>query len=452
MSLRSIVRIALLVLTTAHSVAADEAVSFYREIRPILQQNCNGCHRPGKTKGGLDLTTHAAMLKGGKHGAALKVGEPKDSRLIEEISGDEPEMPDEGEPLSAAEIALIEHWIAQGAKDDTPADAGTHRLAAPPVYRSLPAVSALAWSQDGQTLAVSGYHEVLLYSSDGAQLLGRLVGESPTITSLAFSPDSKLLVVGGGASSEYGEIQIWDVAAQKQVRSVKVTNDAVYGVAFSPDGIRVSAGCSDKTVRVFAVEDGRELMKCDNHIDWVFGTAFSQDGTKIVSASRDRALKLIDVSTGHLIDDVSKPYEPLISLTRSPREDLVICGSDNGMLRLYRMEPRGGRLAEGDDKENSFVREFGRISGPVNALAFSADGTLFAAAGKGEVRVYNVADGKRLGTIKTEGGAFAVAFHPEGKIAATAGYDGKVHLFDPKSGQEIRTFDSVPLAPQTVAR
>ena len=83
-------------------------------------------------------------------------------------------------------------WIAQGAKDDTPA---SHRdivdAEHPPVYTLPPVITALDYSPDGNLLAVSGYHEVLLHKADGSGLVARLVGLSERIQSLAFSPDGK---------------------------------------------------------------------------------------------------------------------------------------------------------------------------------------------------------------------------------------------------------------------
>jgi WD40 repeat protein len=446
--------VTVLIATAAFSLfaVADDPVSYYRQVRPLLQQNCNGCHRPGKAKGGLDLTTHSALLKGGKDGKMLKPGQPGDSRLVEEISGEEPSMPDEGEPLTAEEIHLIEQWIAQGAADDTPADSATHRLAAPPVYKEAPAVSAIAWSPDGQVLAVAGYHEVLLHNADGTEIVARLIGESPTITSVSFSSSGRLLAVAGGAASEYGEIQLWDVASRKLERSIRVTNDAVYGVAISPDEKRVAVGCADKTVRVFDVPDGRQVMSCDNHIDWVFGTAFSSDGTQIASASRDRALKLIDVASGHLIDDINRPREPLTCLARNPKEDTVVAGSDAGLIRMNKMAARGGRLAEGEDNENSFIRELPRLQGPVNSLAFSSDGALVAAAGNTQVRVFKSGDGNRLFEFAAPAPIFAVAFRPDGQALAIAGFDGKVRLLKVSDGKELAAFSAVPIAAATVQR
>src|SRR5215207_2790063 len=86
--------IGLLALFLASSLQAeDKKVSFYKEVVPIFKRSCNGCHHPGKLKGELDLTTYTAFKKGGKHGAPFKSGDPKDSIIIEEISGKEPSMP-----------------------------------------------------------------------------------------------------------------------------------------------------------------------------------------------------------------------------------------------------------------------------------------------------------------------------------------------------------------------
>jgi len=430
------------------SAISAEPVSYFRDIYPILRANCIGCHKPGKTKGGLDLTTYAALLKGGKSAEGLKAGHPEASELFTQIDGAEPEMPKDSDPLTADEVATIRRWIAEGAMDDTPSEPGAaHHLPAPPVYRSAPAIASLAWSPDGTVLAVSGWHEAILHSGDGEQVLGRLVGESPRVESLAFSPDGKQLAIAGGAPSEYGEVQIWDVAGKKQVRSIKASTDCFYGISWSPDGSRVAVGCADKLVRVFALSDGKEVMRCDNHIDWVFATEWSRDSTRLVSASRDKAIKLIDVSTGHLIDDIAQPREPLLCVARHPSEDLIAFGSDNGQIRLHKIAPRGGRLAEGDNKEESTVREFERLSGAANAIAFSPNGELLAATGaKGETRIWTTADGKRIAQIPSPGGAlFTLAFSRDSTHLATAGTDGQLRFYNAKSGALEKTLTAVPI-------
>ena len=58
------------------SAQLEASVSFYRDVRPILNSNCNACHKPEKNKGDLDMTTFPALIKGGKHGHTIEPAAP----------------------------------------------------------------------------------------------------------------------------------------------------------------------------------------------------------------------------------------------------------------------------------------------------------------------------------------------------------------------------------------
>jgi WD40 repeat protein len=425
-----------------------EPVSFHSGVVPIFKRSCTGCHHPGKLKGNLDLTTYAGLSKGGKHGPSIQAGDPKNSRLIEEISGEEPSMPKEGDPLSKAEVALIAQWIAAGAKDDTPPEVAAFSSKEPPAYSVPPVVSALTYSPDGSTLAVSGYHEVLLHKADGSAITARLVGDSPRIESLAFSSDGKLLAVSGGAPGRFGEIQIWDRASSTLLKSYKISTDSLFGISFSPDAERVAFGCADKTVRMIRVQDGTELLKFDNHSDWVLATTFSSDGKRLLTGSRDRAMKLIDAANGQFIDDINKLLEGVLCLARHPKLDQVVYGGDLGGLRIYRMAENQQRTAANNDV--NMLREFERQPGAVRAVAFSPRGDLVAAGGGGpEIRVYKTSDGTRAATLIGHSGAiFALTFHPEKDQIAAGGFDGTVRVYNAISGNLISSFIPVPLTVQ----
>ena len=436
----------LLLLLLSSPVLAGDAVSWQREVFPLLRANCVSCHKPGKTKGGLDLTTLAGALKGGKEGPVLKPGDAKASKLMESVSGEEPEMPKEGEALTAAEADVLTRWINEGAKEDAVTAPVPPRPAQTPVYVALPSIHAMACSPDGALLAVAGRYEIILHKADGSGIIARLAGDSPRLESLTFSRDGSLLAACGGAVSEFGEIQVWDMAKRAQVRAIRASTDSLFGVAISPDNQRVAAGCADKLVRVFTIADGKEIMRCDNHMDWVFGAAFTNDGQRLATVSRDKAAKLIEIKTGQLIDDINRSRDPLICLTRHPKDDLVATGGTEGKIRLFKMEPRGGRLSEGDDKEQSFVREFEHMASPIHAIAFSPDGTLIACGGEsGEVRIFKTENGQRVAQIKGEHGpVFALSFTAGGKQIAVAGYDGRIRLHDTEKGGVVKEFDAVP--------
>lgn len=99
----------------APSVLAGGEVSFADQIAPIFAQHCVGCHTPGIEKGGLSLATPNNLLEQG----LLVAGDPDGSYLLDMISPSDdapPEMPLEGPPLTAEQVALIRDWVGQGAE------------------------------------------------------------------------------------------------------------------------------------------------------------------------------------------------------------------------------------------------------------------------------------------------------------------------------------------------
>jgi mono/diheme cytochrome c family protein len=105
-------------LVTFPAFAAETDDFFRTRVAPILEAKCVSCHKEDKQKGGLDLTTREAMLKGGEDGAGVVPGKPAESTVYGRVisqDGEKPEMPKKGEPLTGAEAEAIQSWIASGA-------------------------------------------------------------------------------------------------------------------------------------------------------------------------------------------------------------------------------------------------------------------------------------------------------------------------------------------------
>src|ERR1700741_1570592 len=79
--------------------AQDTPTEFFeKRIRPVLSAKCHSCH--GDTRlGGLQLTSRAALLAGGKSGPAITPGNAETSLLIRAITQTDPKlkMPAAGE-------------------------------------------------------------------------------------------------------------------------------------------------------------------------------------------------------------------------------------------------------------------------------------------------------------------------------------------------------------------
>ncbi|MBM3458206.1 MAG: DUF1549 domain-containing protein, partial [Armatimonadetes bacterium] len=92
---------------------------FEKRVLPLLQKHCYGCHsHAGQIRGGLALDSRSGWERGGEHGPAIRPGDREGSLLLQAIRYRKPglQMPPGGR-LPAAEIALLEQWVQEGAPD-----------------------------------------------------------------------------------------------------------------------------------------------------------------------------------------------------------------------------------------------------------------------------------------------------------------------------------------------
>ena len=452
-----------LALAAEPAASPPAEVSYFRDVLPILRaKNCTGCHQQAKKGGEYVMTEFATLLKGGESGSAAVVpGDPKKSYLIEQITpvDGKADMPKDAPPLAAAEIATIARWIEQGAKDDTPAsNRPQYDAEHPPIYMASPVIKSVEFSPQGDLIAVSGYHEVLLHKPDGSGLAGRLVGQSERIESARFSPDGKLLAVAGGSPGRFGELQIWDVEKRQMKLSLMIGYDTCYGASWAPNGKLVAIGCPDNTVRAFDVETGKQVLFSLAHNDWALGTTFSVNSDHVISVSRDMSMKLVEVATQRFIDNITSITPGalkggLICIERHPTKDELLCGGSDGQPKIFKMIRTQARQI-GDNA--NLIREFGAMPGRVFGVAFSHDGTKIAAAssndGVGQVRVYKADDGAVLWQVDVaEGGMYAVDFSPDGNTIVAGGFDGDVRLLSAADGKLIKRFTPVEVTGAVVA-
>src|SRR6478672_13322713 len=117
-------------LITGTCLAADDqpasAVDF-GQVQAIFAAKCLACHGsdPKEIKGGYDLRTREAAIKGGESGdVAIVAGEPLKSPLYRAVTWDDESLqmpPKENDRLTKEQVAVIRNWIAAGAKWDTTA-------------------------------------------------------------------------------------------------------------------------------------------------------------------------------------------------------------------------------------------------------------------------------------------------------------------------------------------
>ena len=105
--------LALWPLSAVFASAAEPILMFEKDVRPIVKAHCTHCHgEEEKPEGGVDLRLRRFMDE------LIVPGQPAKSKLVEVIRSGE--MPEKGKPLTEAQLAVIEKWIAQGAKTAKP--------------------------------------------------------------------------------------------------------------------------------------------------------------------------------------------------------------------------------------------------------------------------------------------------------------------------------------------
>jgi sugar lactone lactonase YvrE len=225
----------------------------------------------------------------------------------------------------------------------------------------------------------------------------QLTGHNNPVTTIAFSPDDKLLVSGDGELTEGPTTRVWDAETGKVVATL-VGPDGTGGasadaVAFSPDGTLVAAGgnyLGDST-RLWRIAERKLIGSLADSGSIMKTLAFSPDGKTIAGVTHTGSVTLWDVASRR-----------------------VKIG-----------------LPDGDGFRN---------------VAFSPDGKLLANGGRGnEVRISDAANGKTIRSI-TEATGSDVAFSPDGKTLAVADAEGSqqsMRLWDVASGRNTATFEAV---------
>lgn len=443
---RHIIGLLLAAASVLNAVEQDpsKAVSFVKDIAPILQQKCVTCHNPEKTKGGYLLHTFTALMKPGESKeASVTPSDPTKSHLFQLLvaKDEDDRMPQKDDPLPSAQIALIERWIKEGAKFDGPdPDATLASLLAPATHPDPPGtytrpvpILALAFSPDGKELAVSGYHEVTLWNPSDGVLLHRIKNIAQQTQALAFSPDGRLLAAAGGTPGRLGEIKLLNPQKGSAIKTLATTTDFLLALAFSPDGQRLVAGGADNTIRLFNVATGKEGRRIEQHADWVVGLAFSPNGAQFASASRDKTARLFDTKTGELEETYDGHGQPVFGVAFSQDGKRVISAGRDKEIHAW---------STNDAKK---VFEIGGFDGDVLRLLV-LDDQLFSCS-TDKVRLHKLSD-KKAEPIRTFSGhrdiIYALAFHAPTKRLATGSFDGEVRVWDAESGNSITNFIAAP--------
>ncbi|MBW2456424.1 MAG: WD40 repeat domain-containing protein [Deltaproteobacteria bacterium] len=128
-------------------------------------------------------------------------------------------------------------------------------------------------------------------------------------------------------------MRLWDVETGKSKRVLEGHGGGVRGLAYSPDGTKLASGGTDRTIRLWDVEDGSSRV-LGEHPGRVYWMAFHPDGRRLGAGSSDGTARIWDVETGAHVT-LAGHHNEVNSLRFSPTGDLAFTASDDGTVRSW---------------------------------------------------------------------------------------------------------------------
>ena len=315
-------------------------------------------------------------------------------------------------------------------------------------------------SNDDRTIQLwdveTGLSKVTLENSD-----------SCIFRSIAFSPDGGMIASGsqdkvddhsshgtvhsfaGGAMKFRvdGSVQLWDVATGEHKMTLTEHIDAVFTVAYSPDGLSFISGSGDGTILLW---DAKTYQLKTELTGDLYAIAFSPDGKTLAIGSRDiKKIELWDAVSGEHKTTLTEHTDNVGNLIFNPDGRTFAGIGGDSTIRLW------------DAVTGEHLKTITGHTKSISSISFNADGSKLATgsghddgtSGDKIIRIWNVHSGCLQNTFKVPIGRWVeydrqlidyVSYSPDGKTLATGSEDGTIRLWDAESGKlQFTTFEGL---------
>ena len=431
--------------------AADQPVPDYaKQIAPIFQKHCNGCHNADDHEGKLSLESFADLQKGGKRGPAVQPGEVNSSRLLLLVTGKaKPVMPPEdNDRLSDEEIALLTAWVKAGAKGPNGNEPVRRTLSVPklktPANLAKP-VTALASTKKGDLLAVARFGAVEILETASMKSVRTIDGFPGKANSVEFSADGRMILVGTGVSGLYGRAQARSVTDGRVLKTFEGHRDVLYAARLSPDSSIVATAGYDRKITLWDFKSGKPVRTLSGHNGAIFDLAFNPDGTILASASADQTIKLWQVSTGVRLDTLGQPLKEQYVVRFSPDGKHVVAGGLDNRIRVWRVVSK--------DKPRINPLVYARIAheGAIIQLGFTPNGqSLVSIADDQTMKLWDTNDYTQLVAFdKQPDESPALTMLADNRTFVVGRVDGSLESFEAQPG-DVEPAVAVKVTPKLI--
>jgi WD40 repeat protein len=300
---------------------------------------------------------------------------------------------------------------------------------------------AVAFMPDGKTVVTAGSSyqgatkevrgEVRLRRAEDGALVATLgrdgISYAGRAGAMAVAPSGRLIAAIGFTKNGDRMIDIFDPMAMKLVRTLQGHRYVITSVAFSPDGKLLAAAHGDGTVEVWDSENGKSMSSFSARIG-IGPISFSPDGRMLATGNDNGSVSFWDPTTGANLGDILAPTDlvNIGSVAFSPDGRLLAAGGHSEGIRenspVYLWE------LTATDSNHVTAKQKAKFEGQqmhTYSLTFSLDGSLLACANQDSTAtVWNVQEGSLAARITQHRDfVYDVAFSPNGETLITLGRD-----------------------------
>ena len=284
-----------------------------------------------------------------------------------------------------------------------------------------------------------------------ANMLYACIGHTSRVTSVAWSPDGKLL-----ASASFDKtVQVWNAVNGQHIRTCKGHLERVNAVAWSPDSTRIASASDDGTVHIWEASTAKLLYTYNEHVGQVNTVAWSPivsttpSSALIASAGTDRTVQVWNATSGQVSFVFRNHADAIHSIAWSPDGKRIVSGGEDKTVLLWSptIEPPQKRsLMNFFSSTLTPPRNTVKLTGHeerVNAVAWSPDGKYVVSAGSDyRVLIYDALTGRMLLSYgqNSKGMKNCVAWSPTGNMLASGGNNKLVELWNASTRKQTFTY------------
>ena len=366
-----------------------------------------------------------AVLASGSWDSTVKLWDVSSGRLLSTLEG-------HGERVLTVTFAPDGAVLASGSDDKTVKlwDTRTGRLLGT-LRGHRDAVSSVACAPDGSVLVSGSADKTLkLWEALNDRLFQITEGRRRHVYSAAYSPDGTVLAGG----SEGNAVELWEAPSGRLLHTLSGHKGRVTSVAYAPDGSALASGAMDKTVKLWRVRTrgllhkltGRRLRTLQGvREEAVYSVAWAPDGSALASGLHNGMVEIWEARTGLLLCTLNAHGGTLLTLAYAPDGGVLAIGSIDDSVKL--LEVRTGCL----------LRTLAGHRSSVCTVTYAPDGAALASGSKDKtVNLWDARTGRMLFTLEGHTSMVtSVAYAPNGLVLASGACDGQVRLWDPNTGQ-----------------